>query len=300
MSMELDDALAQLTMNNIIAICKDKEFSRSQKRKRSDLLDAVHHSADLHPLVLEAAHEKSINRIEAVSKQSAQPLSTHEKTLPSSSLHLSMLDHALKQLTVQEILTAAGTSKFSRLERQNRSGLIDAIRRSAELQAVMISSAENKIKQTREEEEKVLKRSCLQHKPESADESVFLEEVNSSVVCVVCAGEFCESETTDIPLHNIRNKEVLKPYQSHPRQNLVDGMLLYDQAVENKDDSQYGRLCRSCLDEVNANKTPVLALANNLWVGDVPDELAMLTLPECILVALSYPAAYIVKLYPKK
>ncbi|KAG1778009.1 hypothetical protein EV702DRAFT_1196809 [Suillus placidus] len=77
-------------------------------------------------------------------------------------------------------------------------------------------------------------------------------------------------------------------------------MLLYDQAVENKDDGQYGHLCRSCLDEVNANKTPVLALANNLWAGDVPDELAMLTLPERILVAPSYPAAYIVKLYPKK
>ncbi|KAG1779790.1 hypothetical protein EV702DRAFT_1043675 [Suillus placidus] len=51
-------------------------------------------------------------------------------------------------------------------------------------------------------------------------------------------------------------------------------MLLYDQAVENKDDGQYGRLCRSCLDEVNANKTPVLALANNLWVGDVNSAVA--------------------------
>lgn len=41
-------------------------------------------------------------------------------------------------------------------------------------------------------------------------------------------------------------------------------------------------------------------LANSLWVGDVPFELKILTLPERILIALYYPAAYIVKLYPKQ
>ncbi|KAG1877300.1 hypothetical protein F4604DRAFT_1759118 [Suillus subluteus] len=118
---------------------------------------------------------------------------------------------------------------------------------------------------------------------------------NRSFVSIeLCAGEFFESEITDIALHDIR-KEVLQPYQRHFHQNLVDGMLVHDQAVDiHKDDGRYGHLCSSCLHEVNANKTPMLSLANHLWVGDVPDELAMLTLPERILVALSYPAVYTV------
>ncbi|KAG1743672.1 uncharacterized protein EDB91DRAFT_1247163 [Suillus paluster] len=67
-----------------------------------------------------------------------------------------------------------------------------------------------------------------------------------------------------------------------------------------KEDGCSRYICGSCLDDINANKTPMLSLANNLWVGEIPNELAMLTLPERVLVALSYPAAYIVKLYPKR
>jgi hypothetical protein len=37
-----------------------------------------------------------------------------------------------------------------------------------------------------------------------------------------------------------------------------------------------------------------------MWVGEVPLELHILTLPERILVARYFPAAYIVKLYPRK
>jgi hypothetical protein len=36
------------------------------------------------------------------------------------------------------------------------------------------------------------------------------------------------------------------------------------------------------------------------WISDVPLELRVLTLPERVLVARHFPAAYIVKLYPKK
>jgi hypothetical protein len=43
-----------------------------------------------------------------------------------------------------------------------------------------------------------------------------------------------------------------------------------------------------------------MSLANGLWIGDIPLELKVLTLPKHILVARFFPAAYIVKLYPKK
>ncbi|GLB41134.1 putative helicase family protein [Lyophyllum shimeji] len=43
----------------------------------------------------------------------------------------------------------------------------------------------------------------------------------------------------------------------------------------------------------------MLALANGLWVGDIPHELAVLTLAERLLVARYFPVAYIVKLFLK-
>jgi hypothetical protein len=42
-------------------------------------------------------------------------------------------------------------------------------------------------------------------------------------------------------------------------------------------------------------KTPALSLANGMWIGEVPLELSVLTLPERILVAHYFPAAHIVK-----
>jgi hypothetical protein len=37
-----------------------------------------------------------------------------------------------------------------------------------------------------------------------------------------------------------------------------------------------------------------------MWIGNVPSMLSVLTLPERILIARFFPAAYIVKLYPKQ
>lgn len=45
---------------------------------------------------------------------------------------------------------------------------------------------------------------------------------------------------------------------------------------------------------------PKFVLANRMWIGCTPHELAFLTLPERILIAKFFPAAYIFKLYLKK
>ena len=37
-----------------------------------------------------------------------------------------------------------------------------------------------------------------------------------------------------------------------------------------------------------------------MWIGEVPFELASLSIPEQILIARHYPVAYIVKMYPKR
>jgi len=44
---------------------------------------------------------------------------------------------------------------------------------------------------------------------------------------------------------------------------------------------------------------PKLALVNNLWIGKVPHELAILTLPEQLLISCYFPRCYVFKLYPK-
>ncbi|KAH9003221.1 hypothetical protein EDB86DRAFT_2765723, partial [Lactarius hatsudake] len=59
-------------------------------------------------------------------------------------------------------------------------------------------------------------------------------------------------------------------------------------------------VCHTCVCDLQNDKTPTLSLANGLWIGDIPPLLNILTLPEQILVAQYFPAAYIVKLYPKK
>ncbi|KAH9052892.1 hypothetical protein EDB83DRAFT_2225763 [Lactarius deliciosus] len=60
------------------------------------------------------------------------------------------------------------------------------------------------------------------------------------------------------------------------------------------------KVCSNCASHIHRKKTPPLSLANGMWVGTVPGELSILTLPERILIGRHFPAAYIIKLYPKK
>ncbi|KAH9008172.1 hypothetical protein EDB84DRAFT_1255363, partial [Lactarius hengduanensis] len=62
----------------------------------------------------------------------------------------------------------------------------------------------------------------------------------------------------------------------------------------------FANICSSCASHLQHQKTPPLLLTNGMWVGNVPGELQILTLPERVLVGRHFPAAYIVKLYPKK
>jgi hypothetical protein len=120
-------------------------------------------------------------------------------------------------------------------------------------------------------------------------------------VCVVCAGKFFKHETNKIDLCCFAHKDLLRPCIRHPHQHLVeDTMVVYNAGVCFEEDHVLGRVCRLCQSALNQKKTPPLALANNLWLGDIPAELSMLTLPEHLLVARYYPAVYVVKLYPKK
>ncbi|KAG1832375.1 hypothetical protein EV424DRAFT_1313173 [Suillus variegatus] len=77
-------------------------------------------------------------------------------------------------------------------------------------------------------------------------------------------------------------------------------MLLYHRGLSIVHGKTSGRVCTKYLQDLRTHRLPVLALANGLWIGNVPPQLAILTLPEHILIGLYFPVAFIVKLYPQK
>ena len=125
----------------------------------------------------------------------------------------------------------------------------------------------------------------------------------STTVCAVCAGHFFHHEVVSAKLDDLQAKNKLSPASPHPRHHLTNDMLLHRNEKSLSTDTDNGAcaiVCKTCVSYLNRDLTPPLSLANSLWIGDIPLELKILTLPERILIARFFPAAYIVKLYPKK
>jgi hypothetical protein len=103
-------------------------------------------------------------------------------------------------------------------------------------------------------------------------------------------------------LHSIPNPEKLKPTEPHEAQTLYNGMLLEPTAITiDVQGLKQVALCHGCRKSLESNimKPPPFSLANGLWIGPRPIELARLTLPEALLVAQVYPRVFICKLWPK-
>lgn len=121
------------------------------------------------------------------------------------------------------------------------------------------------------------------------------DEVKSSI-CASCAQECLKKETTGIHLDDIPNHCRLQPHKIHPGHILTRGMLLYDEAEIENDVVQ---ICKDCLRDLQANRTPRLSLANGMWIGRIPFSLRILTMTEQVLIAKYLPNAHIIKLFPK-
>ena len=59
-------------------------------------------------------------------------------------------------------------------------------------------------------------------------------------------------------------------------------------------------MCHDCMQDLKMGKKPKFSLANEMWIGEVPFELSVLTIPEKIVIARYFPVAYVVKLFPKR
>ena len=76
-------------------------------------------------------------------------------------------------------------------------------------------------------------------------------------------------------------------------------MVILQDLVEIEEGGVSCWMCFDCLKPLERSVMPKLALANNLWIGDVPVELMDLTIPEQLLIARHYPRCYIFKLFPR-
>lgn len=113
--------------------------------------------------------------------------------------------------------------------------------------------------------------------------------------CGVCARRLPATDSAVYGLDDIPSPASLIPSHPHRAHSLFSGMLLHEAAVVERQTA----VCNLCLRHLKKSQHPPLSLANNMWIGAVPNVLAVLTLPERVLIARHFPAAYIVKLYPK-
>lgn len=231
----------------------------------------------------------------------------------------------IRSLSIREILEAVPHRTFKTGERRCRANLEAAIYNLPQETYDFLVGAS--VAKRRRLESTVVQPHPVLHNDESSssddDDKLFFETVSeecrrkciadfidatgsqamASSICAVCAGSFFQSESDFVSLSLLRETGKLKPSTLHPAHVLTEGMLLHRNPCCFSHDNEgclQACVCYSCLSSLNRNKTPPLSLANGLWIGDVPLVLRLLTLPERILVARFFPAAYIVKLYPAK
>ncbi|KAJ3574918.1 hypothetical protein NP233_g1427 [Leucocoprinus birnbaumii] len=114
-------------------------------------------------------------------------------------------------------------------------------------------------------------------------------------VCCCCGRRVFTKDLIVVGVAEIPNREILKPAQPHPAHVLHDGILLHRLGFT---DEGTVYICVVCFKHLKKSSMPPLALANGMFIGDIPFELRVLTLAECILVAKYFPAVYIIKMYP--
>jgi hypothetical protein len=128
-------------------------------------------------------------------------------------------------------------------------------------------------------------------------------EATMTTVCAVCAGSFFRKDNCSKLIAYLKQKSKLAPCTSHPAHKLTKGMLLHwslESLHIDAEGNQCANVCKHWANALAYNKMLNLVLANNMWIGDVPVALRVLTLPEFLLITRYFPVAYIVKLYPRK
>lgn len=141
--------------------------------------------------------------------------------------------------------------------------------------------------------------------------SKFIARTNNDAlrtsICSSCARERPQVEIDTVLLPDIPNSHLLKPFTNHKAHDLTYNLLLHKPRtsmgtplpIPSIEREVQVNICKDCHQDLMKGKVPLFSLANNMWIGDIPHELHVLSLPERVLVARYFPAAHIVKLFPK-
>lgn len=131
----------------------------------------------------------------------------------------------------------------------------------------------------------------------------FIERTSNAAlqleVCVCCARELGASDGQSQRLCTVPNIDLLVPFSPHPAHRLLDGRLLVLEKISGEGDAAEGWFCSECLASLAARRLPPLSLSNGMWIGDVPEELSQLSIPEQLLIALHFPRCFVFKLHPR-
>ena len=314
--------LATLTQKEIVNAFPEDTFSRAQKRSRL-LLEAVvlQDPERFGAAVEEAVAKKQKNRLAHSEREemdtSQAEIEDNGDTLP---LPLKMI---LASLSKKEIVEALPENTFSRVQKRSRSSmeevvLDDPTRYGGVLEAAAAKKRKTKLKTVEDTDAGPLQSASddsicplffetISEEQRRMQVSKFLDATGndaiSSGVCAVCAGRFFKRQLMEKAILELQKGDLLVPTRSQPMHILTKGMLLYRHPDCLRDDgngSLFARVCETCWSSLVKEEMPALSLANGMWVGEIPLELKILTLPERILVGRFFPAAYIVKLFPRK
>ena len=118
--------------------------------------------------------------------------------------------------------------------------------------------------------------------------------------CVVCVCELgTEDGETLLLLDDPYIRDLLPPSHDHSGQVLWHGALVLQEEIEETEGGNSGWICTEYGSALWKEKVPWFALANSLWIGEMPSQLTILTIPEQMLIARHYPRCYVFKLYPR-
>ena len=118
-------------------------------------------------------------------------------------------------------------------------------------------------------------------------------EALSVQICPVCSRERSAKEGEQTMLLSDQSVSNILMPTIHERENVIHSLLNVDEGVVSC------WMCYDCLRPLERGMMPKFAIANNLWIGDIPSELVGLTIPEQLLIARHYPRCYIFKLFPR-
>jgi hypothetical protein len=104
-------------------------------------------------------------------------------------------------------------------------------------------------------------------------------------VCCACGLKVPIGKTSPWTTADLEATQLLRPMLTHHGQQLIRGMLLNVTTSQPITDSSPLDVCASCASTITKNRTPRLALANGLWVGEIPTPLMQLTTAETFLIS---------------